>query len=289
MARDDLAQSLAGQRAKNGPRGRRDPVEMTVSRLLSMGMTTPSRAALACGQSLTVLAELGERLDDEQWQRPTDCPEWTVGDIYAHVAGLEQWVAEGPAPYDGEMQKFIDLQVAQRSGMSRRQILDELRALIPVREGQLAQTPEQIYQPLLRRDVPAELFLEMRVFDLWVHEQDIRAAAGMPGGLSTLSAEVVRDMMVASLPRAVAKKAAAPAGSSVRLVVTGELPFDVTVVVGADGRASIGSSEAPDARLSLDWAAFNRLASGRGGGYPVEIEGDRELAGRVLAGLNIAP
>lgn len=252
-------------------------------------MTSPSRAALACGQSLTTLAELGERLDDEQWQRRTDCPEWTVGDIYAHVAGLEGWVADGPAPYEGDLQKWIDLQVSQRSALSQREILDELAALIRVREGQLAQTPEQIFQPLLRRDVPAELFLEMRVFDLWVHEQDIRAATGIPGGLGTLSAQVVQDMMVASLPRTVAKKAGAPAGSSVRFVVTGELPFDVTVVVGADGRAALGSGETPNAQLSAQWAVFNRLASGRGAGHRVETAGDRELAERVLANLNIAP
>jgi uncharacterized protein (TIGR03083 family) len=51
--------------------------------------------------------DLGQRLDDERWVRPTRCEGWTVADVFAHVsqgiAGLEglatRRVVEGSAEY----------------------------------------------------------------------------------------------------------------------------------------------------------------------------------------------
>ena len=55
-------------------------------------------------------------------------------------------------------------------------------------------------------------FMQIRVFDCWLHEQDIRDAVGQPGHESGLAVEVVLDEMATALGFVVGKKAGATAG-----------------------------------------------------------------------------
>jgi hypothetical protein len=96
-----------------------------------------------------------------------------------------------------------------------------------------------------------------------------------------------------SLPRAVAKVAAVPPGTTVRLTVTGELPFDVAIQVDDAGRGTVTApgSDA-DLHLTMPWSAYARLGAGRGTAaeYAVEVAGPAAaLADRVLPALNVAP
>src|SRR5690606_28742856 len=88
------------------------------------------RYAAALRHTLRASLALGAELTDAQWRAPTECPLWTVGDIYAHLVGGELGAAEGfPAP-TGPFQEWVDGSVLKRRGRPRHEVLAELAALV---------------------------------------------------------------------------------------------------------------------------------------------------------------
>ena len=133
-----------------------------------------------------------------------------------------------------------------------------------------------------------------RAFDVWVHEQDVRRAVVRPGNLDSPAAHVGKGFFTAQLPRIVAKLAGAPRGSLVRLTATGPVPVDLAVRVGDDGRGSLvplTDEDEPAAHVTMDWETYARLGCGRiaPDTAKVTVDGDHELARRVLANLTITP
>jgi hypothetical protein len=140
------------------------------------------------------------------------------------------------------------------------------------------------------------MLLRMRVLDVWVHEQDLRRALRLPGHLDSPAAVVTRDLLLQGLPKVVAKLAGAPAGTSVVFDVTGPLEFLRTVRVDADGQGVIDTSISlgPDVQFGMDWESYLRLATGRARPEQLppgalKVDGDPELAERVLAHFNLVP
>ena len=80
-------------------------------------------------------------------------------------------------------------------------------------------------------------FMQIRVFDCWVHEQDVRDAVGRPGHEDGPVAEQAVDEIVRALGYIVGKKAGAPEGSSVTIELTG--PVARSIHVAVDGRAAV--------------------------------------------------
>lgn len=101
-----------------------------------LGMTAIAAAAAAYGESLQALLTLGEELAEADWPAPTQCPQWTVADIYAHIIGPERWLADGAPAYTEATQEFIDSHVAERRGTPPAALLAELRDLLVVRREQ---------------------------------------------------------------------------------------------------------------------------------------------------------
>jgi uncharacterized protein (TIGR03083 family) len=259
-------------------------------------MSELDRIVQAWSQTLTDTIALGEQLSEDDWARPTECPEWTVKDVYAHLVGGEHWMADGhPAPPEG-LARIADGPVESRKGVSGPAVLAELRAILAHRQEQLAAglpDPDAPTMTAYLQPVTVGILYRMRAFDAWVHEQDIRRAVGVPGNLDSPSAKISRTLFVGSLPRVVAKAAAAPPGSSVRVDVAGPVAFDLAIEVGPDGRGvpSQEPPERPTVTLRTDWETFSRLMAGRidPGTAPVTVEGDADLAGRVLFHLAITP
>jgi uncharacterized protein (TIGR03083 family) len=158
--------------------------------------------------------------------------------------------------------------------------------------------PDDLVPGVMGREIPLLRMLSVRVFDCWTHEQDVRRATGRPGDLDGPGAAVSRDQIVQSLPYVVAKKAAAAPGTTVSFDVDGPLTVNATVAVCDDGRGVLRDGAAapvslpgPTAHLTMGWETFARLAAGRIDPMhaTVIVEGDRELAGRVLAAMAITP
>jgi uncharacterized protein (TIGR03083 family) len=136
-------------------------------------------------------------------------------------------------------------------------------------------------------------FMNIRIFDCWVHEQDIRRAVGRPGHLEGPVAEHAVGRIAMALPFVVGKKAQAPNGTTVVFEVTG--PAGRLLPIGVEGgRAKpLDTSPAtPTVRLTMDvetlnclgcgrWAPTRALAAGK-----LQITGDRVLGETVAWQMN---
>jgi uncharacterized protein (TIGR03083 family) len=133
-------------------------------------------------------------------------------------------------------------------------------------------------------------FMRIRVFDCWMHEQDVRDAVGRPGHLGGAAVELVLDEMATAMGFVVGKRAGAPDGARVTLALTGEAARDVHVVV--DGRAAVVDVlDAPaSVVLTTDVHTFTRLAGGRTRWETIDqdlvtITGDVALGRQILQNL----
>ena len=135
--------------------------------------------------------------------------------------------------------------------------------------------------------------LPFRIFDSWVHEQDMRRAVGREGNLASGSALCTQNQMIDAMPFVIGKKVAPPDGSTVVFSVTGALPREFAILV-LDRRAALFDEipADPTVRLTLDWVTFERLACGRVDpmlcveANEVRIDGDHDLGRRIVSEMN---
>lgn len=231
--------------------------------------------------------------------RITDLPGWSVRDVVAHLVHLEEVLADGSETAGPEGPKEPSASYTQAGVDALREIplpdlLARLRSVVDRRSAQLEVLPDDPSAPAASTPAGApwswDTLLRNRAIDAWMHEQDLRRAVGRPGSLDSPGAQVSVQSFRAALGFVVGKRAAAPEGHPVGFVITGGVPFTRTIAVGADGRASDTDAE-PETTVRMDTESFIVLAGGRRGPgqVPVTVEGDSELAHRVLTGLAVTP
>jgi uncharacterized protein (TIGR03083 family) len=246
-------------------------------------------------------------LDDDDWARPTDLPGWDVKAVASHLAhleselsGVKQQRVELPERdhYNDTSSRYTELGIVAREGRSGPEIVDEIEECAARRHERLLADPPTDG----KADPPRtpgkvrwdwETLLNNRVVDVWMHEQDIRRATGRPGGMNTPAATHTLQSFARAIPFAVGKRVAPPAGTTVVLEVRGVHPVHLAVEVNDAGRAVPvrQTPEKPDAAMRLDVETFAVLAGGRRpvDQVPVEVEGDVDLARRVLEALAVTP
>ncbi len=250
---------------------------------------------------------LGRDISDEEWTLQTACPGWSVAAQYAHVIGTESSLLGRPAPQVGtgavahvrnQIGGLNEAWVASFAATSRSDVLDVFDEVTARRREALAGMGEDDFStaswtPVGEADY--RRFMQIRVFDCWVHDQDVRDAVGRPGQRCGSAAEQSVDEIVRATGYVVGKRGGAPAGSSVRIALTGPVFREVTVTV-VDGRARVveGGQATPTVTVTLSSDAFTRLACGRvepsavvdGGAFGgVQIAGDIELGVRIARNL----
>jgi hypothetical protein len=105
-------------------------------------------------------------------------------------------------------------------------------------------------------------FMDIRVFDNWVHERDIRVPLGIPGDDSGPAAETSLTEVHQSLGYIVGKKIGLEDGKSIAFDLTG--PVSRRMLVRVDGRAAVVDElPDPDATVTTDSLTFMLLACGR--------------------------
>jgi uncharacterized protein (TIGR03083 family) len=241
-------------------------------------------------QSVAAVLEL----EPADWDVPTDLPGWTAKDVLAHLVHLERVMVEGePVGVGGSAVpgEYTNAGVAALRDVPVEQLRSDLTDLVERRAESLAELPDP-QAPALKTPAGVEwtweVALRNRAIDLWTHEQDIRRAVGIPGGLDTPGAHITTATFAAALTYILGRRAKAPIGSVVRWVVSGPVPVDATIAVGDDGRARPSHVPAT-ATLRMDTEAFTVLGAGRRGpdGVTVEVQGDQELAARVLGAMAV--
>jgi len=251
------------------------------------------------------MADACDGIPVDWWDRPTDCPGWTVRDQVSHVIGIERTllgdaapVASGPVPAHvknaiGEMNEAW---VAARRSWPGPEVLAELRAVTARRLDQLAGFgPEQFdrvgWSPI--GEVPYRDFMAVRAFDSWVHEQDVRRALDRPGGRGGAGEAITLDRVDGFLGYVVGKKVGAPDGTTVVWDVTGPLPRRTAVAVAGGRARPADPPDHPTVALAADAGTYWRLGCGRLDGEAavadgaVQISGDADLGRRVVDAMNV--
>lgn len=254
----------------------------------------------ALAAEFSAVEELASSLTDEEWRAPTCLPGWDVQANVAHVIGTEAMLLGDPLPEVGvdvralphvrnDIGAFNEAWVVALSGSSPAEVLDALRERTGKRLDALrAMTPESWAEAGF---TPAGQdsygrFMRIRVFDCWMHEQDIRDAVDRPGHDEGPVVELVLDEMAQSMGFVVGKKAGAPRGSSVRLELAGGAGRSIDVAVAERAAVVDALPGPPTVTLRMPVLTFTRLCGGRGADPDtVTITGDHELGQRVVRNL----
>ena len=255
-------------------------------------------------EAIDAFIKLLEDLSSDDWSTPTDLPGWDVHAVAAHVAHLEALLAGkehddvevGQAPHArGMMGTFTEQGVVARRDRSADELINEIH------EATTSRHTELIANPPTDPDAPApglfgaigwtnRTLLRNRPLDVWMHEQDVRRAIGLPGSLDSTAAVHTVSYLLESMPLVVAKRAKAPTGTTVVVEVAGHEP--AAVAVGDDGRGLLVSAPPePTTRIRTDRESFVLLAGGRRLPDPsrVDIEGDTALGTQVVAAMAVTP
>jgi uncharacterized protein (TIGR03083 family) len=251
------------------------------------------------------ISDLGTTLTESEWKTPTEVPGWSVQDNLVHIVALEALALGHPAPdhaipddlphVKNDFGRTNEVFVDSRRDRSGAEALAEFRSVTADRLAQLRTFgPDDFGAASFTPVGPGTVrdLLPFRVFDSWVHEQDMRRAVGRPGDLDGPVADAAFGRIVAAMPFVVGKKAQAPQGSAVSFQLTAPLaqPF----AVRTEGRAQLVDDVPVDAtvRITTDGETFARLACGRlepsaaltDGA--VQLDGDELLGRRVVEALN---
>ena len=252
------------------------------------------------------MAELGASLDEAAWKAPSECPGWSVQDNLVHITAMERFILGDPLPMEdvpedlphvkNDIGRSNERWIESRRSWSGADARAEFVATTDARIAQLRELDDDgfaadSWTPMGPGTV-AQL-IGFRIFDSWVHEQDMRRGLERPGDLDTDAARFSTQMMLDVLPYVVGKKVGAPDGSTVVLTLTGPL-VSTTAVATTDGRARPvdPAPEVPTVTLSLASDEYARLACGRQDPDEalvtgsVAIDGDVDLGGSVVHQLN---
>ncbi|MGW3283722.1 maleylpyruvate isomerase family mycothiol-dependent enzyme [Streptomyces sp. NPDC001002] len=256
--------------------------------------------------SVEAISELVQPLVEGEWNRRTPCPAWSVRDVVSHVIGLDCEMLGDPRPIHtlprdlyhvgNDHQRYMEMQVDVRRHHTAPEMTSELEYVIIRRNRQLrneSRDPGAKVRAPLGTELTLEESMRSHAFNVWVHEQDLRAALGRPGNLDSPGAQVARDVLLDALPAIVAEKADAPRSSAIVFDVHGPIEFLRTIRVDIQGRGTLETAPAlgPAATFTLDWETYVRLACGRvsldAAADRVKAEGDPELTGAILRNFTV--
>lgn len=165
------------------------------------------------------ITELVAQASPEQLQAVVpSCPDWTVTDVVAHLAGVCTDVLEGRI--EGvATDPWTAAQVEARKGRSIEALVDEWSTAAPQVEAMAAHFPGRVGTQW--------------VIDLTTHEHDIRLALGEPGARDSEAVQMGLGFVVGGLAATVAARGLPPL----------EVKADGSswVVGGGDGETDMGA------------------------------------------------
>ena len=263
-----------------------------------------ARAALA--ETWQSLAGVCAHLSATEWALATECPGWDVKDQLSHLVGIERALMGEPAPeWNGPLGPHVrndfaatnERWIAVRRSRDGAEVLAEfvevtaarLAALEALSEDEWAQVG---WSPV--GEVPYAVFMEVRVYDSWVHEQDARRALDRPGGSGNRASAVSLDRVQGAMPFVVGKKAGCADGTAVRFEVEGPGADarNFTIAVEGGRARPVADDVAATTTLCLSSIDFVRLGCGRATAADVvaagglDVQGDTAVGRRVLGAMN---
>jgi uncharacterized protein (TIGR03083 family) len=264
------------------------------------------RARNALGETWGALAGVCSELSEADWARPTECPGWDVKDQLSHLIGIERAIMGEPVPdwrgplgdhvkndFAATNERFVAVRRALPGPSVRAEFVEVTTTRMAQLDALTAEGWAEVgYSPM--GEVPQAEFMRVRVFDSWVHEQDVRRALDRPGGDGNMASEIALSHVQRAMPFVVGKKAGCVDGTAVRFEVAGP-GHDArafTIAVEGGRARQTGDEVAPTVTLSLSNIDFMRLGCGRATSAQLQtagalgVDGDGLAGGSVLGAMN---
>ena len=206
-------------------------------------------------------------LSEDNWETQSLCPDWDMKGVVTHLAGIEnlllKWVPQSADewPPFPKMAEFEN----QAQNLSNQELLDLSLTIISARREELSEINDEIWNAECMTPVgPGTYgrFMNIRIFDFWVHHRDITIPLGIETIDSGIHAEIALDEVHGSLGYIAGKKISLEDGMSIIFHLSGGIERDLFVKV--DGRASVVDHlKEATCVINADSRTFVMLACGR--------------------------
>ena len=230
-------------------------------------MTNRNTSLSALENCFTDLEALLLDLEDSDWETQSLCPDWNTKGVVTHLAGIENlllgWIPKSAEEWP-PFPKMAEFE-SEAESLSATELLDRSISILNDRRRELARLSDETWSLECMTPVgPGTYgrFMNIRVFDFWVHQRDIT----MPLGIETIDsgphAEIALDEVHGSLGYIAGKKIGLEDGMSIAFHLSGAIERDLFALV--DGRASVVEHvDNPTIEISVDSKSFVMLACGR--------------------------
>lgn len=270
-----------------------------------MGVVGRSRSRNRVIEALAgVWASIGEllgALEGDDWQRASPLPGWSVQDVVAHMIGTEAMLLGEPTPAI-EIDRDRAPHVLRDSDVDNERWVESLRSATPVALRGLFEERTALRLVALRgmsdedwetasfapvSEFSYEDVMHIRVYDCWIHEQDIRDAVDRPGHEAGLAVDVTLDVIAANLGPAVSPEFLG-SHKTVTLALTseGETARTLHLHLGDSARVVRSLRKPAVATLTMPVGVITRLSAGRVDPSSVraviKMDGDTDFAERIL-------
>jgi uncharacterized protein (TIGR03083 family) len=254
-------------------------------------------------EEFEAITSFGQPLQDSDWDALTCLPGWTVRDNLSHMIGTESMLLQLPNP---EVEVGEPTHVRNAIGKANEVWVDSMRSwpgsdvlarFVDITGQRMTalrgMTQADFDAPSWTPAGPDETygrFMRIRHFDCFMHEHDMRDAVGAPDRPEPTHVASALDEVSTGLGFIVGKRAQAPAGSRVRLQLSGPAERELLVEVGERAALVSQLTSAPTVTVSMPTMLFLRLTGGREAGGPhighdVAVEGDEEFGRRLVEQL----
>lgn len=253
-------------------------------------------------EEFAAISAMCRSFDEAAWATATCLPGWTVKDQLSHLAGTERMLAGEPAPavavpdapyLRNDLARANEAWVEANRPLAGSAVLASFEAVVGRRLAALAaMTQADFDKPSwtpVGRDETYGRFMRVRHYDCFLHEHDIRQALGLEDRDDPAHVRSALEETAAAIGYLVGRKAALPAGTSVRIELTGSV--EATYLVRVNERAELVERlrGEPTTGIRLPVMVFLRLTGGRLEFSEVMdevvLEGDESLAVRLASRL----
>ena len=259
----------------------------------------PTVAALR--EIWTSLGELLGELSDDEWMALSPLPGWSVQDNVSHIVGTEAMLLGQPNPDEidrktnphvkNDIGAFNEAWVKSLRSLSPNEMLSRFREVTDARLAVLDQMSDDEWNAESFTPAGKDTygrFMQIRAYDCWLHEQDVRDAVGRPGHQTGVAVEVTLDEMETAMGFVVGKKAGAEQGQSVTFALTdgNSVVREINVEVGERAGVVDELSGPATVKLTMPIGVMTRRCAGRVGSDDlldgIAIDGNLDLASRIL-------
>ena len=263
-------------------------------------------------QERQLLLDLFAELTEEDWQKPTVCPGWTVRDIGLHLLGDDIGYLSGERDHfsnpffaSRDMQRWESL-VQNINEANELWVRATQRISPPMLCTLLELTGKQFYEYISSLDMmamngevswagpgaaPVWLDTAREYTERWLHQQQIRDAVNRPGMKERRFFHPVLDTFMWALPHTY-RDVAVTQTTVIKLVITGEAG-DAWYIVGETHGWTLYKAVdlQPTSTVTMDqetcWRLFTKGIDKEQARANVRIEGDEALGEKVLETVSI--